>query len=186
MTPLNNRLVTFDLFSFCNVKEPDVAEADAPQDAEPKKKRSKLPLILGLVLALALGGGGFYATYAGLLFGHAPEGAEEAKEETPGPLPDIAFVPIEPVVISLGPGGSSRHLKFTAQLEVAKAYSEEVGVLMPRILDVLNGYLRAVAITDLENPSAMARLRAQMLRRVQIVTGEGRVRDLLVTEFVLN
>ena len=49
-----------------------------------------------------------------------------------------------------------------------------------------NSYLRAVAITDLEDPSAMTRLRAQMLRRVQIVTGEGRVRDLLVTEFLLN
>jgi flagellar FliL protein len=32
----------------------------------------------------------------------------------------------------------------------------------------------------------MARLRAQMLRRIQVVTGEGRVRDLLITEFVLN
>ena len=50
---------------------------------------------------------------------------------------------------------------------------------MPRILDVLNSYLRAVELADLEDPSAMVRLRAQMLRRVQIVTGEGRVRDLL-------
>ena len=32
----------------------------------------------------------------------------------------------------------------------------------------------------------LVRLRAQMLRRVQMVTGEGRVRDLLITEFVLN
>jgi len=30
------------------------------------------------------------------------------------------------------------------------------------------------------------RIRAHLLRRIQIVTGEGRVRDLLVTEFVLN
>ena len=57
---------------------------------------------------------------------------------------------------------------------------------MPRIVDVLNTYLRAVEVRDLEEPAAMARLRAQMLRRVQVVTGEGRVRDLLVTEFVLN
>ena len=57
---------------------------------------------------------------------------------------------------------------------------------MPRVLDVLNSYLRAVEVSDLEDPSALVRLRAQMLRRVQIVTGEGRVRDLLVTEFVLN
>ena len=161
-----------------------MAEAEAPQDAEPKKKKSKLPLILGLVLALVLGGGGFYSTWSGMLFG-APE-AEHAEEEKPGPLPDIAFVPVETVVISLGQGGEASHLKFTSQLEVAKSYADEVTVLMPRILDVLNSYLRAVAITDLEDPTAMARLRAQMLRRVQIVTGEGRVRDLLVTEFVLN
>jgi flagellar FliL protein len=101
-------------------------------------------------------------------------------------LPDISFVPIEPIVVSLGPKSTSQHLRFTAQLEVTKSYAEEVGLLMPRILDVLNGYLRAVEIAELENPAAMAKLRAQMLRRVQIVTGEGRVRDLLVTEFVLN
>jgi flagellar FliL protein len=57
---------------------------------------------------------------------------------------------------------------------------------MPRILDVLNSYLRAIDVASIEDPQAMARLRAQMLRRIQIVTGEGRVRDLLVTEFVLN
>lgn len=158
------------------------ATAVAPDEAP--KKRSKLPLLLGLVLMLALGGGGFYATYAGLLFGAAEEGHGE--EEKPDPLPEIAFVPVDPILVTLGPGSSSRHLKFTAQLEVAEAYADEVALLMPRILDVLNSYLRAVDMTELEDPAAMARLRAQMLRRVQIVTGEGRVRDLLVTEFVLN
>jgi flagellar FliL protein len=59
-------------------------------------------------------------------------------------------------------------------------------MLMPRILDVLNTYLRAVDVRDLEQPAAIARLRAQMLRRIQVVTGEGRVRDLLITEFILN
>ena len=158
------------------------ATADAPE-AAPKKK-SKLPLIIGIVLMLILGGGGFYATWSGLLFGPAGDG--EAKEKTPAPFPEIAFVPIEPIMVTLGPGSTSRHLKFTAQLEVAKPYAEEVTVLMPRILDVLNSYLRAIAPKELEDPAQMARLRAQMLRRVQIVTGDGRVRDLLVTEFVLN
>jgi flagellar FliL protein len=32
----------------------------------------------------------------------------------------------------------------------------------------------------------MLRMRAQMLRRVQVVTGEGLVRDLLVSEFILR
>jgi len=157
-----------------------MADIADPQDAAPKKK-SKLPLVIGLILALLLGGGGFYATYSGLILGHHEDAALPVEA-----LPDIAFVPVDPLVITLAPGARARHLRFQAQLEVAKAHQAEVATLMPRILDVLNSYLRAVETKDLEDPVALIRLRAQMLRRVQIVTGEGRVRDLLVTEFVLN
>ncbi len=157
-----------------------MADTMIAAEAAPKK-RKPLALILGLVGAIVLAGGGFYATYTGLILG-APKqvSPEEAK------LAGIAFVALEPLVISLGENGHNQHLRFAAHLEVAKAYAEEVTMLQPRILDVLNGYLRAVDMKDLEDPTALIRLRAQMLRRLQIVTGEGRVRDLLITEFVLN
>jgi flagellar FliL protein len=90
------------------------------------------------------------------------------------------------MIISIGRGGLARHLRFEAQLEVDPARASEVTTLMPRVVDVLNGYLRAVDVSDLEDPASLVRLRAQMLRRVQIVTGEGAVRDLLVMEFVVN
>jgi len=61
-----------------------------------------------------------------------------------------------------------------------------VQALMPRIMDVLNIYLRALDPPELEEPAALLRLRAQMLRRVQIVTGPGLVNDLLIIEFVFN
>ncbi len=151
---------------------------------EAHKTRSKKPLLLGLVLAMLLGGGGFYATYAGLILGHAED--EHALEAVPGPLQGIAFVPLETMVVSLGPDSGSAHLRFTAQVEVVDAAAADVTLLTPRILDVLNSYLRAIDTKLIEDPSAMAKLRAQMLRRIQMVTGEGRVRDLLITEFVLN
>lgn len=160
-----------------------MAEAEQPQDAVPKKK-SKLPLILGLVLFLALGGGGFYAVYSGMILGAS--GAMAHGGEPAGDLPDIAFVPLDPVTITLGEVSQNIHLKFAAQLEVNGPNEAEVTLLKPRILDVLNGYLRAVEVKELADPHALVRLRSQMLRRIQIVTGEGRVRDLLVTEFVLN
>jgi flagellar FliL protein len=69
---------------------------------------------------------------------------------------------------------------------VAPEDAATVAALMPRVLDVLNTYLRAVQARDIEDPAALARLRAQMLRRIQVVTGDGQVRDLLITEFVLN
>lgn len=156
-----------------------MAETDE-SDPGPPPKRSKLPLILGLVAMLGLGGGGFFAVYKGLVFGHPEAPASHAEVAA---LPDIAFVAIDAMVVPLGSG---RFLHFTAQIEVAKAYQADVTLLLPRVLDVLNGYLRAVAVADLEDPAALVRLRAQMLRRIQIVTGEGRARDLLVTEFVIN
>ncbi|MBL9050360.1 MAG: flagellar basal body-associated FliL family protein [Tabrizicola sp.] len=162
-----------------------MATAEATVEDVPKK-RSKKPLLIGLVLALLLGGGGFYATFSGMILGGGSEDHATEEDKVPGPLTGIAFVPLETIVVSLGADSGSEHLRFTAQLEVADTAEADVTLLAPRILDVLNSYLRAIDTASIEDPQAMARLRAQMLRRIQIVTGEGRVRDLLITEFVLN
>lgn len=154
-------------------------------EAGPKK--SKLPLLIGVILMLVLAGGGFYAVYAGLLLaGAKPEAAEAESRDEVAALPEIAFVPITPLVVSLGPEAGGRFLHFTAQMEVAKEYEADVTLLLPRILDVLNSYLRAVEARELADQTALVRLRAQMLRRIQLVTGGDRVRDLLITEFVIN
>ncbi len=167
-----------------------MADTEQPKEEKPRKS-SKLPLILGLFLALAGGGGGFYAVYTGMLLAedavHEETGDHNAEDSAPqvADMPDVAFVPIEPLVISLD-GASSSHLRFRAQLEVKSAYKSEVEHLLPRVVDVLNGYLRAIDLSDLKDNAALVRLRAQMLRRVQIVTGGDRVNDLLIMEFVLN
>lgn len=156
----------------------------ADPEADDAKPRSKLPLILGVVGAVLLGGGGF-AVSSGMILGPS-EQEDPGMQDVAEPLPDLAFVPLDPLVINLGQGSANRHLRFRAQLEIAPDATDEVVRLMPRIQDVLNGYLRAVGIDEIESPAALVRLRAQMLRRIQIVTGEGRVRDLLIMEFVLN
>ncbi len=168
-----------------------MAEAEEPVDGEEDapKKKSKKGLIIGLVLALALGGGGFFAVYSGLLLAPAAEDAhatDDASEELMLDLPPVAYVDLDPLVISLGRAANNKHLRFRASLEVEPTHQSDVEKLKPRVLDVLNSYLRAVDIGNLEDPSALISLRAQMLRRIQLVTGEGRVRDLLILEFVLN
>jgi flagellar FliL protein len=148
----------------------------------------KRGLLIGLVAALVLGAGGFYAAYSGLVGGPTEDGEVPAAAH-PAPdttLPDIAFIPLDPLVVSLGRGATNRHLRFSAQLEVPAAFEAEVRLLTPRVLDVLNGFLRAVDSRDIETPASLGRLRAQMLRRAKVVVGEDRVRDLLITEFVLN
>lgn len=157
-----------------------------PETSEdtPPKKASKLPLLIGLVGALAVGGGGFYAVYSGMILGSHAKDAPAVSSSSP--LPNIVFVPVDPITISLGPQSSARFLRFASQLEVDASKAADVQLLLPRISDVLNSYLRAVELVQLEDPSSLMRLKAQMLRRIQIVTGEDRVRDLLISEFVLN
>lgn len=159
----------------------------AADDAAPSKpKGSKLPMILGLVLAILGGAGGFWVVRSGLVGGDSEEHVEAEAEV--GHLPEIApmaFVPLPALVVNL-PGGGERFLRFAGQLEVAPEHVADVTALVPRVVDVLNGYLRAVEPQEVQDPAALLRLRAQMLRRVQVVAGGDRVRDLLVMEFVVN
>ena len=173
-----------------------MTDATADEAVVEEKKASKLPLIIGLVLALAGGGGGFFAVSSGMLGGASSEPPAKTESHSDNAVPsvevdtaalsDISFVEVPPLVVSLGPGTQADHLRFRASLEVNKGYESEVEGLLPRIQDVLNSYLRALEPAKLEEPGALVRLRSQMLRRVSMVAGEGRVRDLLVLEFVLN
>lgn len=162
------------------------AEADDQQ--EPARKASKIPLLIGALLAVIGGGGGFFAVQSGIIGGenHTEDVAiTEDVSHVPNAVP-VVFVALDPLVISLPRSGGRDHLRFSAQLEVAPEHAAEVEAVKPRIVDVLNGYLRAVEIAELEDPAALARLRGQMLRRVQVVAGDGRIKDLLIMEFVLS
>lgn len=161
--------------------------ADATtNEVEEEKKPSKLPLILGVVGLLVGGGGGFFATYSGMLMGEESKAVVEDPGLPEKPIAEFEYIAMEPMVISIGRVSEGRHLRFGAQLEVPPEYKADVEKLMPRIVDVLNGYLRALKLEDLDKSAALIRIRGQMLRRIQVVTGLGRVNDFLIMEFVLN
>lgn len=159
---------------------------ETAEEEEASKKGIMMPLIIGVVLCLAGGGGGFFAVQSGLIGGAGDKGAPEKAAKASTRSDDVAFLAIDPLIISIGEAGANRHLRFQAKLEVDTAYAEEVAAIMPRIVDVLNGYLRAIRLADIEDNVALFRLRAQMLRRVQLVAGPDRVKDVLIQEFVLN
>ena len=154
-------------------------------ELEPKTS-SKRPLVIAFVVACLVGGGAFFATWSGLILGSDETAQNPSQTAKMNSMPDIAFVELEPLVVSITGSDEMSHLRFRAQLEVPSAYKEDVQLLHPRIIDVLNGYLRALRTSDIEDTSALARLRAQMLRRVQVVVGPDRINDLLIMEFVIN
>lgn len=158
---------------------------DESEDLEESPKKSGMKgILMALIGASVAGGIGFYATFSGMLDSMLGKGGGE--EHVMVSDANVSFVPLETLTVSLGPRAKAQVLKFTAQLEVEPEHEENVVMMTPRILDVLNTFLRAVEEEELQDPGSLTLLRAQMLRRIQIVLGDGQVRDLLVTEFILN
>jgi flagellar FliL protein len=156
-----------------------MAETEDIPEAAPRNSRKGL--ILAAFLTLAATGGGFAAGFLGLV----PLPGEG--HESHGPkTPQVAFVAVDPVVISVAGLNGVSHLRFAAQIEVDPAHRAEVEALTPRVLDVFNSYLRAVDPALFSERAALVKVRAQLLRRIQLILGPDRARDLLVTEFVLN
>ncbi len=156
--------------------------ADAP--ARVAGGSGRMPLLVGGVAALLLGAGGGFAVYSGWL--DAVPGIGAGGGSAMPSLGDTAFVALPAMVVSLGGPHAGRQLRFAATLDVPRAHQAEVARAMPRVVDVLNAYLRALDPAEFDRPEVLFRMRAQMMRRITLVLGEDRVRDLLITEFVLN
>ena len=186
----------------------DAAVAGDETGAEAPTKKGKGGLVLLLAGVLALGGGGFFATWSGMadpILGatagdphgdahggeHASVDAAHgsshgASDEHDGAVTGPAYVELDPLMVSVGGSGSIRQLRFRAYLQVAGGQDAAVAGLQPRILDIFATYLRAVPIDRLEDPTALLRLRAQLLRRVQLLAGPDTVEDLLIIDFVVT
>lgn len=160
------------------------ADSSGSDVETPSKNRVLLPIMVGVLGAALLGGGGFYIVYSGLIPGNnAPKTAQTTKPEV---RPAPTYMPIEQLTLSLATPGTSQHLRLSAHIEVADGRLAEAEPFRPRFLSVINTYLRAVDPSDLEDPTILMRLRAQLLRRLQMVAGDDLIDDFLITEFILN
>lgn len=95
------------------------------------------------------------------------------------------FVSFDPLTVTFLQSGAARQLRIALSVETTEAYLHSVEEQKPRMLDALNTLLRALDERDLSDPSALDRLRAQMLRRIRISTDPTAIQDLLITEYVI-
>jgi flagellar FliL protein len=138
--------------------------------------------ILVAGVAVLFGAGGFYVPYSGLIGGGSAEATPAPVE---GAVEGPVFADLEPLQISVGGEGSIQQLRFRATLQLTDSTSDTVLALQPRILDILATYLRALPTDVLRDPTALLKIRAQMLQRIQLLTGPGVVEDLLIIDFVI-
>lgn len=164
-----------------------MANAEITEEVELPKK-GKAGMIIALLLALMAGGGGFYAAVSGMLpIGGSEEtqGAVEDEKELK-PLGDNIYIELDPLVVNIRSSSKYQLLKFSGQLEVKPEHAADIEKIKPRLMDVMNTYLNALEAARFEDPIALIKLRSQILRRLQLISGDGRIEDLLIMEFILQ
>ncbi|MFP7675436.1 flagellar basal body-associated protein FliL [Marivita sp. S0852] len=160
--------------------------ADLQGQEDSTRKTSKRPIFLALALCLIGLGIGYFSVSNGLLPIGSMQPAPNLSKESSPERPDVAFIPIPTLIVSLPAGAEHDHLRFSGQIEVPSEFKEDVEFLMPRIQDFMNGYLRALSAEDIEGEGALFRIRLHLFRRIIMVIGLGKANGLLITEFILK
>ena len=181
-----NQLVT--LVNIMAGKEKTEPEAQ-PEDG--KKKSSGF--MSQILMAVALGAASFATVYflpreePPMAVCEMQETVENThKEFEPPSLDEIVFVELKPLLVSLGTSADGHHLKIGLTLEAREGHEYDIEHAEPKLRDAFTGYLRAVSVTQLEDPAAMVRLRAQLLRRAKVILGTDTVHGVLITDFLVR
>jgi len=176
--------------------EEDKAEG-ADDGAEPKKGfvkkllgNRKMLMIAGGALVLVLAGGGAGAYF--FLFSGNDQAQQaktaDAKPSIPIVPPQVSFFNMPDIVVNIQTAdGSPAYLKLSVALELA-ADDEKPGlqVLMPRIVDQFQSYLRELRVDDLRGSEGVLRLKEELLRRINVAASPYRVRDVLLKQMIVQ
>lgn len=164
--------------------EPGTDDELGDDEGEPtrKKKLSGKRLTLFVILPLLLfGGGGAGAYFSGLLgLGEGEEIEHVAKAAFYYDLPEM--------LVNLNSGGKRNNfLRLRVSLEIEDAEAvEQLDLVLPRIIDNFQVYLRELRLDDLSGSAGLFRLKEELLVRVNMAVKPVRINDVLFKEMIVQ
>lgn len=194
----------------------DGAGAEGEDGAAPKKKLPLLFIVIPAALVVLGGGGGaaFFmmqpkpataedgdhgaekkgghdkkAEKKGGGHGAAADGAADASLGVIAEGPDgVTFFTLPDMVVNIqAADGRPTFLKLKLTLETSDAHvAEQLQAEMPRMQDMFQGFLRELRPEDLAGSSGSFQLRAEILRRVNLIAAPGKVDAVLIEEMLVQ
>lgn len=174
-----------------NTQDPDAEGDGEGADGEAPVRARRLPgkkLVLFIALPMLLiavaGAGVYFSGLADSLIG-VEEGEGELLTEEEGPS---VYYDIPDMLVNLNSSGrKTGYLKLSVSVEVGS--EEDAGQLemvLPRIVDSFQVYLRELRVEDLSGSAGLQRLREELLIRVSNAAAPTVIRDLLFREMLIQ
>lgn len=195
---------------------PAVSEGELGAEGDAASSKKKIPLLFIVIPAalVVLGGGGATAFFvmkpkpAEAAGGHAaPAKAEKKKEggghggggkeggeaaEGAGKIaagPDgVTFYTLPDMIVNIqSVDGRPTYLKLRLTLEMKDAeVASRLQAEAPRLQDMFQGFLRELRPEDLAGSAGSFQLRAEILRRVNLIAAPGKVDAVLIEEMLVQ
>lgn len=168
------------------------------------KKRLILLVVLPLLLVVGGAAGAYFSGLAdpllSMLGGEDPPAMDEMAEgegagsaggapgEGSAPVGSAIFYDLPEMLVNLNtPGRKRNFLKMRVSLELAnEADITTIEMVLPRIVDNFQVYLRELRMEDLQGAAGMYRLREELLNRVNAAVRPARVNDVLFKEMIVQ
>lgn len=174
-----------------------MAEDNMNSDGQSGGGKKKLILIGGLVVVLLIVGaaGAYFTGLAdGLLGKKKPDAAAAsaaggtAEANKPPPPPQVIFYDLPEILVDLtGDPRKRTFLKLRVSLELNSAADVPgLEVVLPRVIDSFQAYLRELRIEDLQGDEGIYRLREELLVRVNQAVQPTKIKDVLFKEMLLQ
>ncbi len=163
----------------------DERDDEEKQDvAEKPAKKSGVMLkwiiiggILLIIVAGAAGGGLYFFRSAATV---------QKKPELPPPIIGSLW-PMDPFIVNLRDNNGERYLKVVLQLEVSQpAVVAELDLLKPKLRDSTLDLLGAKSYQELQDLSGKAKLREDIMIRLNSFLTSGKIVRIYFTEFVIQ
>ena len=153
---------------------------DGQESQSSKKSYLKLIIIAGLVLLLGVGGFLGYSKF---------KKSSEATAATPKKQKAIIICPLKSFVVNLldKNGVGKRYLKVTIEIEVQKAEDKQlIDSHNPQLRDSILMLLSSQTLEEINTMDGKLALKQELLSRMKQVLGDGVVRRIYFTEFVVQ
>ncbi|MBL4864551.1 flagellar basal body-associated FliL family protein [Parvibaculum lavamentivorans] len=172
------------------MSDTDIDFDDSAGDGEEgsSKKLSGKVMVLFIALpAIVVIGGIVGALFAFGVFGGGDEDMAMMEVEEEERVPPVFFDMPEILVNMSTNSGPSRYLKMRVALEVPDEDAiAEIELVMPRVVDSFQVYLRELRPEDMEGSASIVRMKEELLRRVNLAVEPIHINDVLFKEVVVQ
>jgi flagellar FliL protein len=151
------------------------------------KKKLILFIVLPLLLVVGAAAGAYFSgVLDGLL--RSTKAPKQVEEQKPGEVQAAVFYDLPEILVNLNTSGRKQNfLKIKVSLELGSPLDvSKIEVVMPRIVDTFQVYLRELRLEDLQGSAGMLRLREELLTRVNNAVKPAKVNDVLFKEMLVQ